>query len=132
MGELRGVVPDKVKVMALTATASHPTQQCILRSLQPTFVYVSPQKKKMMNSVQKKQVIEKLVEEITPLKEYAQNNMMNVLLCIVCLSTFLGHTLQSLPLHHIYRVADMYTRCTEASVKEAILQSFSENCINLI
>ena len=60
-------MPDGVKSMALTATASPLTRECIIQSLfmiQPKVVYVTPQKKNIVYFVQKQIGIEDFVRNI--------------------------------------------------------------------
>ena len=54
--------------MALTVTASPPTRECVLKSLcmlHPVIVYVTPQKKNIMYSVEKK-VLRVLSKKLLP------------------------------------------------------------------
>ena len=67
LGELRSGVPDGVKFMALTATASPLTREYIIRSLfmvQPKLVYVTPQKKNIVYFVKQKTGLEEFVRHI--------------------------------------------------------------------
>ena len=67
LGELRSIVRDEVNFMALTATASRPTKECIFRSLsmlQPEMIYITPKKKNVMYSVKKKEGMEDIVKPI--------------------------------------------------------------------
>ena len=65
LGELRSVVPDGVKFMALTATASPLTREGIIRSLfmnQPKLVYATPHKKNIVYVVKQKISLEEFVQ----------------------------------------------------------------------
>ena len=67
LGELRSVVPDGVKFMALTATASPLTREGIIQSLfisQPRLVYATPQKKNIIYIVKQKVGLEEFVQNI--------------------------------------------------------------------
>ena len=140
LGELRSIIPDKVNFMALTATASRATKERIFRSLcmlHPRIVYVTPQKKNIMYSVKKKEGMEDLVQSIAIQLVELGKNLPRVIIfckqydqCSAMYSMFkyyLGphFTISpSAPDLSKYRVVDMYTRCTEASVKQTILNSF--------
>lgn len=140
-------MPDGVKFMALTATASPLTRECIIRSLfmiQPKGVYVTPHKKNIVYFVKKKIGIEDFVRNIATLilavgkymprmiifcKQYDQCSAMYSLF-----KQYLGPDFtnpSSAPDLSKYRLVDMYTRCTEAEVKESILDSFSNPNGNL-
>lgn len=57
LGEVRSIIPDKVKVMALTATATKETRTCIIKSLnmqKPTIVSIPPVKDNIMYAIAKK------------------------------------------------------------------------------
>ena len=126
--------------MALTATASLTTRKIIFRSLgmfQPEIVYVSPQKKNMIYSVKKKENMENFVKEIAAtLCTLGQHMPRMIIFCKQydqCSSMYglfkhyLGENFtipSSAPDLAKFRVVDMYTRCTETSVKEEILRSF--------
>ena len=147
LGELRSVVPNSVKFMALTATASPLTRECIIRSLfmvQPKIVYATPQKKNIMYSVKKKIGIEDFVREIATQILAVGKYMPRMIVfckqydqCSAMYSLFKQHlgpnfTIpSSVPDLSKYRVVDMFTRCTEAEVKESILNSFSKPNGNL-
>lgn len=141
LGELRSIVPSSVNIMALTATASHSTRTYIFRSLgmlEPAIVYVSPQKKNVVYSVRDKGTITNLVKDVSaPLLDLGIYMPRMIIFCRKydeCSSmyrlfkNFLGerftHPPNSPDLAK-YRLVDMYTRCTEARVKEEIVHSFS-------
>lgn len=142
LGELRSIVPSSVNIMALTATASRTTRTFIFRSLgmlEPAVVYVSPQKKNMVYSVRKKGTLTNLVETVSSAlldlgvfmprmiifcRQYDECSTMYRLF-----KHFLGEKFTnppSAPDLSKYRLVDMYTRCTEARVKEEIIHSFSD------
>ena len=102
--------------------------------LHPKIVYVTPQKK---YSVKKKEGMEDLVQSIAIQLVELGKNLPRVIIfckqydqCSAMYSMFkyyLGphFTISpSAPDLSKYRVVDMYTRCTEASVKQTILNSF--------
>lgn len=144
LGELRSIAPDEVNFMALTVTASPSTRECIFRSLcmlQPVIVYMTPQKKNIMYSVKG---MESLVERITTQLVDLGKYMPRVIIfckqydqCSTMYRTFKHYLCQHFTIPTFasdlakYRVADMYTRCTEAHVKETILKSFSAHDGNL-
>lgn len=126
--------------MALTATASKSTREKITRSLlmwNPITVHIPPHKKNLLYCIKTKESIESLVKSIClPLKEVGIEYPRTIIFCkryIECAEVY--HTFKSQLNEHSthpsgapdlvkYRLVDMYTRCTEASVKESILQSF--------
>lgn len=125
--------------MALTATASKSTRELITRSLfmvNSISIYMPPQKKNILYCVKDKGSIESLVKRIClPLKELLIQYLRTIIFCKCydeCSEMY--HTFRSeikdystyppgTPNLAKYRIVDTYTRCTEAAVKESILQS---------
>ena len=140
-------MPDGVKFMALTATASPLTRECIIQSLfmvQPTVVYVTPQKKNVVYFVKQKIGLEEFVRYIATqilavgrymprtiifCKQYDQCSAMYSLFKQYLGPGFTNPT--SAPDLAKYRLVDMYTRCTEAEIKESIIETFSNPNGNL-
>lgn len=60
MGEVRSVIPESVKVMALTATATNTTREAVIKSLdmqKPTLVSIPPLKDNIVYAVAEKSSI---------------------------------------------------------------------------
>ena len=96
--------------------------------VKPRIVYMTPRKKNMMYSVQNKEGIEELIEKIAPLLIALGSNMPKFCRqydqCSIMYRMF-KHKLgpyftvpPSAPDLSKYQVVDMYTRCTETTVKE--------------
>ena len=108
--------------------------------VKPRIVYMTPRKKNMMYSVQNKEGIEELVDKIAPLLIALGSNMPRVIIfcrqydqCSIMFKHKLGPYFTvppSAPDISKYRVVDMYTRCTETTVKEEIITVKSmETCV---
>ena len=107
--------------------------------VKPRIVHMTPIRENMMYSVQNKEGIEELVEKIAPLLIALGSNIAKVIIfcthydqCSIMYRMF-KHKLgpyftvpPSAPDLSKYRVVDMYTRCTETTVKEQIITSFSK------
>ena len=138
LGELRSIIRDEVNFLALTATASRPTKERIFRSLsmlQPKTIYITPKK---MYSVKRKEGMEDIVKPIaSQLVELGKEMPRLIIFCkqydqcstmYRMFKYYLGSHFTippSAPDLSKYRVVDMYTRCTEVSIKQTILNSFS-------
>ena len=140
LGELRSLVPPTCKFMALTATASRSTREKITRSLvmwKPITIHIPPQKKNILYCVKTKDSIESMVQSICcSLREIGAEYPRKIIFCkryTECTEIYHAFKTQlkgnfthppGAPDIVKYRLVDMYTRCTESSVKENILQSF--------
>ena len=140
LGEIRSIIPESVKVMALTATATKTTRASIIKLLDmhtPTVVSVHPGKNNIMYYVNEKSSIsgsftpicDKLAEKST-----AMGRM--IILCHTYdeVTAIYFHFKQQLgvcfteppgsPDIMQYCLVDMYTHCTHESVKDSILYNF--------
>ena len=140
LGEVRSLIPPGVRFMALTATASKSSREHISRSLymrRPALVYVPPQKKNIFYAMKAKMSMEELVHSLAETLKCVGTAMPRIIIfckkydeCSSMYAMFkfyLGKNFTSPPNSPDltkYRLVDMYTRCTEVKVKEAILNSF--------
>ena len=126
----------KVRLVALTATASRSSRESTVRSLRmhkPSLVYVPPMKKNIFYVVQPKVSIESLVcKLVAALREFRTSMPRIIIFCrrydecftmYHMLKSHLGNEFtepRGAPDITKYCLVDMYTRCTE----KAILNSF--------
>jgi hypothetical protein len=135
------MIPERVCVMALTATATLSTRRFIIKSLsmqKPAVVYIPPVKSNIAYYVMDKPnggiqmafqpVVDKLINDrnmgrmIIFCKSY--NNVINIHKFFVGkLGEYLTEPKGS-PNYVAYRVVDMYTHCTHPTVKTKILQVY--------
>lgn len=147
LGDIRSLVPPSCKFMALTATACKSTRvqiNCSLHMRHPKLVYMPPQKKNILYCVKEKGTIEMVVKRLyVPLREINIQMPRIILFCKrydqcslfyrafkVELGDFFTYP-SGAPDLAKYRLVDMYTRCTDAKVKESILSSFCASGGNL-
>lgn len=142
LGELRALIPSSVHIMALTATATMTSREKIIRSLhmeKPVIFSASPHKKNIIYTLRPKPDIEVFVGSVIDCLKKLRTNMPRTIIfcrrykeCADMYSMFK----QSLNTEFTdppnapdlvkYRVVDMYTKCTEASIKEDIIMQFSK------
>ena len=127
--------------MALTATASLSTHSKIYRMLglhPPVLVYMPPVKKNVMYCVKEKEKIQELVANLSMKLISFQEHFPKTI--IFCRRFEECSEFYTLFMHHLgpnftnpagapsilskYRVADMYTSCTQEEVKQNIISSF--------
>ena len=141
LGEVRSLIPPSVNIMALTATATTATKKAIFKRLSlkdPYVVAVSPHKPNIMYEVREKGDIEEVVKPIAQLlcKQEIPTDNKVVIFCRTydeCSHMYLLFR-QYLKANFTdppgcpdlsrYRVVEMYSRCTETTIKESIVQSF--------
>ena len=141
VGELKNLIPPKVHIMALTATARPKTRDDVYRILgfhKPVLVYVPPTKSNIIYFVKPKVEKEDLVCELSREMLKLQDRFpKTIIFCrrfeecsdfyLMFIKT-LGDSFTS-PAGldknlSKFRVVDMYTSCTKTNVKANILKSF--------
>lgn len=141
LGELRSILPPKVNVMALTATATHTLRSSILKTLgmvDPFIISKSPHKENISFSVSEFQSIEEsftpLAKELIDKQQHADRTIVFCQRLNDCANVFaffksyLGQKFlisQSVCDHTKYRLVDMYTSCNNSHVKKEILEAFT-------
>ena len=126
--------------MALTATASSRTRDCIIHTLcmeSPKVLSVSPHKKNILYTVKDKTTMEEVVGSLSMqlkaprtkfprliifCKQYDECSRMYWLFKYFLKEEFTDPP--QAPNLAKYRLVDMYTKCTEGNVKEAIVRLF--------
>ena len=142
LGDVRSLIPDTVRVMALTATATRSTRQAVVKVLKmvsPVVVSVSPNKPNIKYVV-KSNANSSLEETFAPLVEEFRQKRKGMDRTIIFCRTydqcsriymFLAHRLgremtdpvgvcRDLPQ---FRMLDMFTACTHPMIKNSILRS---------
>ena len=143
IGELRSIIPDKVGVLALTATASHATFAAVCERLS-----VSIEEVKVVAAPPQRENITYSIKPLKPLDEFASDlsTEIGVLRAeypktiVFCrrykdcskLYRLLRKNLDSgfthppgYPNFHKFRLVDMYTRASTPEMKEKVLSSFT-------
>ena len=143
LGEVRSLIPERVHIMALTATATITTRKSIckvLSMLKPSIVSQSPNKPNIKYSVVKKEV--DIEETFAPLVEEVRRCRVSMDRVIIFCRTY-EHVSQiylylksrigqefvepvGAPDLAKYRLVDMFTACTTPKVKECIIRSFTD------
>ncbi len=146
LGEIRSIVSENVRLMALTATATLSTRKFILKSLcmqNPAIVYIPPVKNniKYLVSDKPKEGIQAAFQPIVE-RLLRERDMGRVI--IFCRSypdaiAIHSYFLQSLgesctepkgsPNYVKYRVLDLYSYCTHSSVKNKLLNQFTSSSV---
>lgn len=140
MGEVRSLLAENVKVMALTATAKQSSRKAICHILgmsRPVIVSESPNKPNIKYSVTQKSSIE---ETFAPLVEEVKHKRVNMSKTIIFCRSYdnvtriyrffksrLGKNRTEppgLPDLACFRLVDMFTACTHDEIKNSILRSF--------
>lgn len=142
LGEVRALIPSDVNVMALTATASNDTRSDIIATLcmeHPTIISTSPHKKNIKYVVKEKGSMEDFVKMVSGAID-------NLRTCMPRIIIFCKRYLECARMYSLFRyyladgfteppkspdlaknrIVDMYCKCTEASVKESIIQNFCD------
>ena len=150
IGELRSIIPSNVNMMALTATASNSLRRQVMKTLgmRNASVISVPQNKNNIKYIVKK--FETLENSFGPLAEellVKEDSMEKVLIfcqtindCSTLYFFFkreLGRCFtypQGAPDISKYRRVEMFHSCTESSVKEQIIKSFTEidSCLKIV
>lgn len=142
MGDVRSLIPESVRIMALTATATKSTRHNIMKVLgmiQPAVIAVSPNKENIKYIVRENQTtveetFEWLVEDLKTKRALTDRTIVFCRTYDQCsyiykyLVTCLGREATEpvgvlLALPHC-RLVDMFTACTHPTVKKAILETF--------
>lgn len=145
LDEVRSIIPETVKVMALTATATKTTRRFIIKSLSmqtPEIIYIPPARDNILYAVMDKpkgdnavQVFECIVDK---LKAERSNMGRVIIFCktynnVISIYQFFKQNLgefftdpKGAPSHIVNRVVDMYTHCTHETVKDKIIEQFTK------
>ena len=140
LGEVRSLIPTDVHIMALTATATSNTRANIVHTLcmEDSYVLsVSPHKKNVVYVVKRKGEMEEVVQILARGLQNLRTEMPRII--VFCkryeecsrmyrlFKYYLKHSFTEppgAPNLVKFRLVDMYTKCTEGDVKEAIVESF--------
>lgn len=147
LGEVRSLIPQTVKIMALTTTATLCTRKEIYKRLSmktPTLVYRPPAKGNIAYAVYSKPSIESIVTPIcNKLLEEGPNCAKILIYCRKYdeVSTMYSLFRQQLGAHFTnpvgainlvkYRLVDMFSKCTETQVKNETVTRFVDPSSNL-
>ena len=147
VGEIRSIIPYDVHIMALTATATRNTRTDVIRMLsmkQCVIVSRSPHKRNIILDVKMKpELTAVLLPIVEELKEQGASAKRLIIYCkrygeVSNVYRFFKRKLGKnftvpacAPDLPGFRLVDMYTKCTETSVKESIVTDFSEPDSNL-
>lgn len=132
--------------MALTATATHSSRTKVIQSLRmkdPALIYVSPHKKNIIYTVKPKpsldDIVSSLVSSLVCTLQNPRTAMPRTIIfcrryveCSQMYSLFQQYLKSDFtdppntPSLVKYRLIDMYTKCTEPSIKEDIVTAFSK------
>ena len=143
LGEIRSIIPECVRVMALTATATKTTRKFIIDSLSmqlPGIIYIPPVKNNIIYMVLDKpkdigdyfeQIVEKLkVEGISMHRMIIFCKSYNNIITIYSyFKQKLGERMTEppgSPNFVINRLVDIYTHCTHETVKNKIISQFTK------
>ena len=141
IGDIRSIKPSDVRIMALTATATNTTRKVVISRLcmeDPVIVYVPPTKTNITYSVIEKPSINVVVQQIAKeLLEYGDKSCRTIIYCRKHLEVasmyeefvkVLGESFTfpiGKPYLVMYRLVDMYTKCTDNCIKEKIVSAFA-------
>ena len=143
IGEIRSLIPDRVNVMALTATATRKLQKCIediLGMNKPALITISPCKANIMYGVGKFKTI---TETFSPILERLRNERQQMPRIIVYCHTYdmcadlflyfktsLGGEFTEPPLAdelNKFALVNMFLGCTPSNVKTEIIKQYGDN-----
>ena len=139
LGEIRSIVPEGVRLMALTATATLSTRKYIIKNLSmqnPVVVYMTPAKDNIAYYVVEKEGVETFFR---PIVEKLRDRTMDrtIIFCrtyedIIKIHQYFINQLgdystepKGSPNYVKYRVLDIFTHCTHPSIKTKILEQFT-------
>ena len=141
IGEIRSILPPSVPVMALTATATRHTRNDVIKKLcmkRCELVCKSPHKANISLLVKLKPDLHNvLMPLVCELRESRASSNRTIIYCkrydeVVTVYRFFKRQLgkqftepASAPDLPQYRLIDMYTKCTDGIVKEAIVGAFA-------
>lgn len=143
LSEVRSIIPNSVKLMALTATATISTRYSVCQILgmsEPSVVAVTPNRSNIYYSVEKRegdieQTFTALVNEI---REKRLGVPRVIIFCrsyedVGHIYSFMKSSLGKEAVEPVgapdvarFRLVDMFTACTEKSVKNTIIHNFTE------
>lgn len=137
---MRSLIPTDVHIMALTATAMSKTRANIVHILCMEDLYVlslSPHKKNIVYVVKQKSDMEEVVQILVRGLQNLRTEMPHIIVFCKCheecsrmyrlFKYILQHSFMEppgVPNLVKFRPVDIYTKCTEGDVKEAIVESF--------
>lgn len=142
LSEVRSIIPNSVKLMALTATATRSTRSSICQILgmsEPSIIAVTPNRSNICYSVAKKS--EGDIEQIFTLlaDELREKRLTMSRVIVFCRSyedvgniySLMKSSLGNEAVEPIgapdvarFRLVDMFTACTEKNVKDTIIHNF--------
>jgi len=144
---VRSLIPTDVHIMALTATAMSKTRASIVHILCMEDLYVlsvSPHKKNIVYVVKQKSDIKEVVQILARGLQNLRTEMPHIIVfrklheeCLRMYHLFkyiLQHSFMEpprVPNLVKFRLVNIYTKCTEGDVKEAIVESFCNPSGNL-
>lgn len=150
LGEIRSLIPRRVNVMALTATATTLLQKNVIETLgmvNPVIIEISPEKSNLYFSLTKFESIEiSLKPLMQELKEKRMNMERTLIFCRrpidcaelwVAFRNYLGQFITEPPGYCVdipnLRIVDCFTGCTDETVKDIILKQFSApSCLRIV
>lgn len=149
LDEIRSIVPESVHLMALTATATQSTRQCIIKSTnmqKPAIIYIPPVRNNIIYHVEDKP--ESISVAFKPIAErLTENRSMGrlIIFCrryqdVIAIDEYFKRELgeystepKGSPNYARNRVVDMYTHCTHPTVKSTILEQFTTpSCLRIV
>ena len=150
LGEIRSIVPDHVRLTALTATASLSTRRSVIKILdmqKPSIIYLPPVKHNLVFGVYEKPKggISVAFEPVVSNLKQDRNMGRIIIFCrtyedVIRIHHYFQSTLGSYyteprgsPNFVFNRVVDMYTHCTHPTVKDKLLQQFTKpSCLRVM
>lgn len=143
LGELRSLVPPGVHMMAMTATATNATRKAIFKSLhmiKPKIIYIKPARENLIYAVAQKTSISLVFDPIIQqLKRERASTGRIIIFCrqyseVATIYRYFKRSLgeeftepKGAPDFSRYRLIEMYTRCTQSSVKKTIVKQFTSS-----
>ena len=141
LGEVRSIIPTSVHIMALTATATNNLRESVIKTLgmyDPFVVSVVPEKPNMMYCVRPLiSTYEAMMPFATELQQKRKEMARTIVYCktrdecaqlYLFFRSFLGeHFTEPVgaPDMSRFRLIDVFTSCTESSVKQQIISSMT-------
>ena len=141
LGEIRSIIPDTVKVMALTATATKSTRVSVVKTLnmqKPIIVSLPPLKENVIYSIAQRTTIpagfsalaDKLLKERTEMGRVIIfcrkcDDVTNIYIYFRRLLGQSGTEPKGAPDMARFRLVDMFMHCSHKSVKDQIIKQFT-------
>ena len=152
LGKLRTLLPPDVNIMALTATATNSTRRAVVKRLSmdtPAIVYVPPIKSNVSYIVRKRKEDDLDILSKSLATSLLQNGVDTPRTIVFCRQykecAYLYHSVKALmglnftkppgmPDLHRFRLVEMFCRCTEQSLKEKIVTTFTtkDSCLRVV